>query len=178
MYNLILPGQESFNESTGEFVQGEDKIYPIEHSLVSLSKWESKYEKPFLSKEEKTPEEVVDYIIMMSDNKLTVEDLNTLPSESIDDLMKYLESKQTATWFSKQDDKPSREIITAELIYFWMISFNIPVEFENWHINRLMTLIRVCSEKNAPPKKRSKADIMARNRELNRQRRAKMNTEG
>jgi hypothetical protein len=103
-----------------------------------------------------------------------------LSEENLSEINKYIDAKMTATWFSEigASAKKNTEIITAELIYYWMITFNIPIEFQHWHLNRLFTLIKICNVKNAPPKKMSRSDIVARNRELNEQRRAQMGTAG
>jgi len=154
----------------------------LEHSLVSLSKWESMYEKPFYGKEDKTPEETKTYIRQMiltpdvPDN--VVERFKT---EHYNQVTEYINSKQTATWFSEMQE-PKRgqpEAITAELIYYWMISFQIPFDpCEHWHLNRLMTLIRIAGIKQAPPKKMGKAEWAAKQRALNEQRRQQMGSSG
>jgi len=177
---IVIPGGELFNELTNEFANFEDLTLELEHSLVSLSKWEAKFEKPFLTKETKSDEEVFAYIeFMILNPKISPEVIFHLSSENIEAINKYIDAKMTATWFTEtQTPSTSREVITAELIYYWMISFRIPIEFENWHLNRLFTLIKVFNVKNAPPKKMSKSEIAARNRDLNAQRRAQFGTRG
>ena len=152
----------------------------LEHSLISLSKWESKWCKPFLTKEEKTYEETIDYIKCMTLTKGVPDEVySRLSRENIEAINKYIEAPMTATYFSKeQNRKGGREVITNELIYYWMIALNIPVEFEKWHLNRLLTLIRVCNIKNQPPKKMSRREIMSRNAALNAARKKQFNTSG
>lgn len=152
----------------------------LEHSLVSLSKWESKYNRAFLSKQEKTIEETLDYIKYMTiTQNVKSEVYGNLTNANLDQINKYIESPQTATYFS--DDKvcqTSREQITAEIIYYWMIALNIPFECQKWHLNRLLTLVKVCNIKNQPPKKRSRREIMNHNAALNASRRQQLNTKG
>lgn len=179
MLKIVVPGKEMFDETSQEFVTVGDVVLELEHSLVSLSKWESFHEKPFLG-EEKTTEEVFSYIKFMNltpDVPETV--FENLSEENLSEIQKYLDAKMTATWFSEAPGAPqTRDVITAELIYYWMITFQIPFECENWHLNKLFTLIRVCNIKQAKPKKMSRAEIAARNRELNAQRKAQLGTTG
>lgn len=170
-----------WDEEKEEFVEPETLILDLEHSLVSLSKWESKYHKPFFSKAEKTSEEIFDYIKMMTvTENVEAEVYGRLTQANVDDIRAYIDDTMTATTFGKESKtQHSREIITSELIYYWMIASNIPFDpCQDWHINRLLTLIKVCSIKNSPPKKMSKRDIMSRNAALNAERRAKLNSKG
>lgn len=181
MLEITIPEAEYFNEELNEFISIKEQKLRLEHSLVSISKWESKWKKPFMSeKTKRTKEEVLDYFRCMTINK----DVNPLvyeymPIEIFDQINAYIQDPQTATWISDiEGENGSREIITSELIYYWMIEANIPLECERWHLNRLITLIRIFSIKKGPQKKMSKGEIMARNRMLNEQRRAKMKTKG
>lgn len=178
MLLLTIPPIEMFNEKTGEFVYSKETKISLEHSLVSLSKWESRWNKPFLSKDNKTLEETIDYIRCMTiTQNVDPEVYFRLTDENINTINKYIESPMTATTFS-DNGHSSREIITSELIYYWMISLNIPMECQKWHLNRLLTLIRVCNIKNAPAKKMSRREIMNRNAALNAARRKKLNSTG
>jgi hypothetical protein len=180
MLTIVVPGVEMFDERSQEFTTRDDVVLELEHSLVSLSKWESIYEKPFLGNTEKTIDEVVEYIKAMTLTPEVPEEIFKKLSEgNITEINEYIDAKMTATWFSEMPGAPkSREVITSEVIYYWMIAFNIPFECERWHLNRLFTLIRVCSIKQGKPQKMSRSQIAAQNRELNAQRRAQFNTTG
>lgn len=179
MLTITIPEQEMYNEETQEFFSYGEQTLQLQHSLVSLSKWESKWCKPFLSKEAKTDEEVLDYIRCMTiTQNVKPETYNRLTQGNLEAINKYIDSPMTATTFSNQQQKSGQEVVTSELIYYWMISFNIPMECQKWHLNRLLTLIRVCNVKNAPAKKMSKRDIMSRNAALNASRRSKLNSKG
>jgi hypothetical protein len=180
MLTITIGGTESFDDGRQTFVITGGRKVHLEHSLLSLSKWESKHEKPFLGKDEKSPEEVISYVeCMLLDDNLPEDILHQLSEENFKQINDYLEAKRTATWFSEQPSEPkSREVITSELIYYWMTTFQIPWEAESWHLNRLFTLIRVCNVKAAKPKKMSRNEIAQRNRELNAQRKAQLGTSG
>ena len=180
MLVLKVPGTELFNEKTNEFITESEFTIELEHSLASLSKWESKFEKPFLGSDEKTDEEVFYYIKCMILTEEYPSDLKRrLTNENLKEINDYISAKMTATWFrDTPGPKGTSEVITAELIYYWMITFNIPFECQHWHLNKLFTLIKVFSIKNAKPEKMSKRDLLARNRELNAQRKAQLGTKG
>lgn len=180
MLQIVIPAVEMWDESKQEFVAFKEQTLQLEHSLVSLSKWESKWCKPFLSKEEKTTEETLDYVRCMTlTQNVNPEVYNRLSKQNIEDINKYIEAPMTATTFSEdRTGRSNRERVTSELVYYWMIALNIPVEFQKWHLNRLLTLIRVCNIKNQPPKKMSKRDIMSRNAALNAARKKQFNTTG
>ena len=180
MLRITVPSQEYYDEALEEFVTLEPVTLELEHSLTSLSKWESFWEKPFLGPAVKTTEETLSYIECMT---LTVNvDRNVysrLSNENLEASNTYIDARMTATWFV--DSKPSgkaHDVITAEIVYYWMISLNVPFECQNWHLNRLLTLIRVCNEKNSPAKKLSRAELAARNRALNEERKAQLKTQG
>lgn len=181
MLQITVPAVEQWDEQKQEFITtGKEQTLCLEHSLVSLSKWESKWNKIFLDKREKTTEEILDYIKCMTLTQNVNPDIyNRLTVENFQQIHEYIEAPMTATTF--YDDKRgggSREKVTSELIYYWMIALNIPFECQKWHLNRLLTLIRVCNVKNAPPKKMSKRDIASRNAALNAARRKQLNTRG
>lgn len=180
LYITVPITAEMYNEELGEFIPAQEQILRLEHSLVSISKWESKYCKSFLGTPEKTEEEILDYIKCMTLTQNVDPDVfNHLTRENILQINEYIAAPMTATTFPEdKSSKKSNEIVTAELIYYWMIALNIPIEFQKWHLNRLLTLVRVCNVKNQPPKKMSKRDIMSRNAALNAQRRAKLNSKG
>lgn len=180
MLRLTIPAADLWDEGKQEFVRTKEQTLELEHSLVSLSKWESKWHKAFLSKDDKTYEETLDYIKCMTLTKnVDPEIYSYLTHTNILQVNQYIQDSMTATYFSEdKTGKSSREVVTAELIYYWMIALNIPFECQKWHLNRLLTLIRVCNIKNAPPKKRSKREIMSRNAALNAARRKQHGTKG
>ena len=180
MLRITIPAVEQWDEEKQEFISTKEQMLSLEHSLVSLSKWESKWCKAFLTKQEKTFEETLDYIKFMTlTQNVDPEVYKYLTNGNIDEVNRYIEAPMTATYFLEdKNGKTSREQITAELIYYWMISLNIPFECQKWHLNRLLTLIKVCNIKNTPPKKRSKKEIMSRNAALNAARRKQLNTKG
>ena len=182
MLTLVIEGQEMWDESTESFRKddGETLILNLEHSLISLSKWESKFEKSFLGKQEKSVEEIIAYIeAMIVDEKQPKGIIEKLTQTHISEINSYIDSKQSATYFSELERKSGRnEPITSELIYYWMIAFNIPFECQTWHLNRLFALIRICNMKNAKPEKMSKHAVAQRNRELNDARKKQLGTSG
>lgn len=179
MLKITIPGREMFNEKTQEFFNTKEYTLQLEHSLVSVSKWESKWNKPFLDKKPKSIEETIDYIRCMTITQNISPDVyNNLTQENIDAVNKYIDAPMTATTFSNNKGKINNEVITSELIYYWMTALNVPMEAQKWHLNRLLTLIRVCNVKSQPGKKMSKRDIMQRNASLNAARRAKLNSKG
>ena len=173
MLSITIPEVELWDEVNHEFINIEGGTLQLEHSLASLYDWESKWHKPFLSKEPHSYEETMDYVRCMILNKDANQELcKYLTSQNIEEINKYIEDPMTATWFSKDRTAPAnKSVITAEIIYYWMVTLNIPQECQYWHLNRLMTFIRVCNEKNKPPKKMSKKDLLDRHRIINEARR-------
>lgn len=180
MLQITIPATEQFNEETNEFVTTKPQTLQLEHSLISLSKWESKWCKSFLSSKTKTNEEMIDYVRCMTITpNVKPEVYYYLSAENVAAVNAYIDAPMTATVFNDVDSKGrQRDVITSELIYYWMIANNIPFECQKWHLNRLITLIRVCNIKNNPGKKMSKREIMTRNASLNAARRRKMNSRG
>ena len=180
MLCITIPATERWDESRQVFVNTKEQKLQLEHSLISLSKWESKWCKPFLSKKDKTFEETIDYIRCMTlTSNVDPNIYYCLTNENIREINNYIDAPMTATFFAEERaGGVNREITTSELIYYWMISHNIPFECQKWHLNRLLTLIRVCNVKNAPPKKRSTREIMSRNAALNAERRKRLNSKG
>lgn len=181
MLELIIKGDEYWDEVKEEFVCINNVVLQLEHSLVSVSKWESKWRKPFLSKTEKTVEESVDYIRYMTITpNVDASVYNRIGDEHIVKVSEYIEDPMTATVVSDTTNSKvgSSEFVTAELIYYWMTALNIPHEYETWHLNKLLTFIKVCNIKNSPPKKMSQQEVMRRNAALNAKRRQQLNSKG
>jgi hypothetical protein len=180
-------GREVWDSKREEFIAIPD-IRPttlvLEHSLLAVSKWESKFHKAFLGKSEKdrkTPEEMLEYIKCMTINNVDPNIYYCLTNEQIKEIGDYISDSMTATTIRQPPGKTgprTSETVTSELIYYWMVVHQIPFECQKWHLNRLLTLIQVCNIKNAPAKKMSKRDIYAQNRSLNAARRAKHHSHG
>jgi hypothetical protein len=182
MLTITIPGEEFWDDEKERFFTVNDTTLEMEHSLVSLSKWEAKWEKPFLGSGEKTPEQILDYIKFMTlTPNIPPEVFLKLQTHHYEQINAYIDAKMSATWFNESIAKPGpkrREVITAEIIYYWMDSFGIDLEWENRHLSRLFTMIKVHNEKNQPEKKVDKKAIMERNRRLNEERLAKLGTSG
>lgn len=180
MLTITIPGGELWDEGKEEFIQIKPRTLQLEHSLVSISKWESKWHKAFLSKHDKTSEETTDYVKCMTlTQNVEPEVYGRLSADNISKINCYIEDAMTATTFSEEKHGGTgREVVTAELIYYQMIALNIPFECQKWHLNRLLALIRVCDIKSRPPKRRSGRSLMSRNAALNAERRREWNTRG
>lgn len=189
MIEIVIPEQhyELFNEKTEEFlppINIKETRIQLEHSLISLKKWEQKWHKPFLGKTDQLSyDEITDYIRCMTlSHGVDPEIYHWMPKEVIEEILEYIKDPMTATWF--RDDKlvgaqkSSREVITAEIIYYWMITLNIPVEFQKWHLNQLLTLIKVVSIKNGKSKKVDAKTAAQERAALNAKRRAEYKSKG
>lgn len=176
MLTIEVPGPVMFDEEKEEFIYGDPTVLQLEHSLLSISKWESRWRKAFLGKRKKTDEEIFDYIRCMTVTKYVDPSVYTrLTDENMDAINQYISEPMTATYFPAETGTAgSSETVTADLIYYWMVTFRIPFECQKWHLNRLMALIKVCSIKNSPPKKRSLKDRA----QLNADRKRRLNTKG
>lgn len=184
MLEIKVPiSPEGWDEVKQEFVEPKMQALKLEHSLVSLSKWESKWCKPYLTRDAKTQEESIDYVRCMTITQNVDPDVyNHLTNENITEVDEYINAKMTATWFTEEPGskgtRSSGEQVTSELIYYWMISLNIPFKCEKWHLNRLLTLIRVCDVKSKPQKKMSMKERLSRQAALNAKRKKQFNTKG
>lgn len=181
MLRIVIPGVDAWDEINEEFVTTQDTVLVLEHSLISISKWEAKWHKPFLGKDQKTPEQITDYIKCMTITPNVKDEVyNFLTKENIDDVLAYINDPMTATTITDRSGsrRASREIVTSELIYYWMVALEIPFECQKWHINRLMMLIQICEVKNQPDKKMSRKSTMQQNAALNAARRQKARSRG
>lgn len=180
MLYLTVKGRELYDSEHNRFIDAKTQTIQLEHSLVSISKWEARWKKPFLSNKTMTVEETVDYIRCMT----ITQNVNPylyfcIDDDNVKEVTAYVYDPMTATWFSKDEKKsPNRAVYTSEVIYWQMITLGIPFECQKWHLNRLLTLIHVCNEKNTPPKKLSGRELANRNRALNAARRKKYNSRG
>lgn len=180
MLEIVVPAKEFYDEATNRFTKSKAQILQLEHSLISIYKWEAKWHKAFLGKEPRTDEESLDYVRCMTINK-GVDELTYLSiTHALSDQIKsYIEDTMTATkFFGDKDGPTNKDTITAELIYYWMIELHIPMEFEKRHLNQLLTLIHVCNFKNGPQKKMPRKETRSRNKAINDARRKQLNTTG
>jgi hypothetical protein len=180
MLEIHIPSKELYDEKTETFSMSKAYHLQLEHSLISISKWESKWLKAFLSNSEKTIPETIDYIRCMTVNaNVNPEAYTLITNDIVEQVSAYIEAPMTATTFSKSNSNTiNREIVTSEIIYYWMVTFNIPFECEKWHLNRLLAFINVCNIKNQPTKKVGKKELYSRNTALNAMRRQQLNTTG
>lgn len=178
MLIVNVPEREYYDSKTGTFETQPASILEIEHSLVSISKWESKWCKPFIGKYDKTDVETLDYIKCMSNSPVDDSLLSRLSQQNVEDITNYIQSPMTATTISNREVGGVNRVITSEVIYSWMIMLNIPFECQYWHLNRLLTLINVCNAKNTPSKKMSRKELLSRNTSLNEARKKAMKTSG
>ena len=181
MLQITIPRTECYDEETNTFFTINEQTLHLEHSLISISKWESKWHKPFISKEDRTAEETRDYIRCMTiESNVNPNVYLAIPASTLEKVKWYISESMTATWFKEDKNAPKggKKVITSEVIYYWMISQNIPIECEKWHLNRLFTLIRVCSEKNRPQKKMSRKEHASWQRAENARRQAAYHSKG
>lgn len=180
MLKIEIPDREIWNSKTNTFSMIKGASICLEHSLVSISKWESKYHKPFISKDQKTREEIVYYIKCMTITQNVKDEVySILTNQNMEEITKYIEDPMTATKIEKTNQsKANSQFLTSELIYYYMVAYQIPFECQRWNLNRLFVLINICNEKNKNPKKYSKKDILSRNAALNKARREKLGTKG
>lgn len=191
MLVITVKATEKWDEKTNRFINlDHDTTLQLEHSLISISRWEAKWKKPYLSNLErfaKTPEEVLDYVKCMTiSNNVNPDVYQCLSSENLQAINDYISDPMTATWFSNEPQKPKgkgpimqKEVMTSELMYYYMTEYGISWEAQKWHVNRLLTLLKTFSEKeSASGKKMSTRDILKRNSRLNEARRAAMHSKG
>jgi len=182
MLKLTIQKGELFNENTQEFISLKNPVtLTLEHSLVSISKWEAKWKKSFLSTNNKTREETIDYVKCMTLTQgVDPSAYYFLSNQDIKKIDEYINDPMTATTFSEKETGKGRlpKVITSEQIYSWMVMYNIPFECQKWHLARLMVLIRICANANAPQKKMSTKEILSRNSSLNQARRAALHSRG
>lgn len=181
MLQITVPDREWFDNNTQQFYSLKGGVLKLEHSLLSISKWESKWHKPFLNrdaKDTKTNEELYDYVRCMSIvPNVSMELILGLTEENLKDIFAYIDNPMTASYVHERKSQTHGEVLTSELLYYYMISLGIPFECEKWHLNRLIMLIKICSVKNNP-RKMSRSEILAQNHALNQARRKRLGSKG
>ena len=181
MLEIVVPASEGWDEQKEQFVQIlKEQTIVLEHSLVSISKWESKWRKPFFSKKLKSDEEMLDYIRCMTiTQNVKPEVYRCLSTDNLARINDYMDSPMTATWFNDEAGGGNNKAqMTSELMYYNMIAYGIPFECQKWHINRLITLMRICDIKNRKPEKSNTGDILRQNAALNAKNRKKYKSNG
>ena len=181
MISFVISPEELWDHKNEVFVHKAPVMIHLEHSLRAISKWEARYCKPFIGKKEWTASEMLDYVrCMCLDDSIDPAVFLSLSAKQMEAVQAYIDLPMTATWFSNNEQRVGNRgsAVTSELIYFWMSSYGIDWQAQDWHLNRLMTLIRICSEKNKPPKKMPKGAAAARQRALNAKRLKKSHTGG
>lgn len=182
MLQITVPGTETWDEEKNLFSYSKPFVLRLEHSLVSISKWEMRWEVPYLKtleRKEMTERQFIDYVKCMTMNQNVPEDVyENLTYANAEAIKEYIDRKMTAAWIAKGVARPSQETVTSDLIYYWMFSFGVPKECEKWHLNRLMMLLDIFAVKNSNNNKMSKADIYKQNRAINEARKAKYHTRG
>lgn len=178
MLRIIVPGGEYYDENKGEFVYRKDQELQMEHSLISISKWEARWRVAYNKERQKTPEEILDYFRCMTINRVDPEVYDRLTEKNISDIIDYMNEPMTACYFNNDSPVKSKDTMTSEMIYYYMIVLGIPFECEKWHFNKLMALIEVCSIKNKPEKTMSRADLLRKNARLNAARKKAHHTKG
>lgn len=183
MLELEVSG-EFYNEKSNQFHDLKPRKIRFEHSLLSLSEWESKWRVPFLKDDEKSDKQAIDYIRMMALDPINEDELRIVVADHMEEIIHYISESHTATTissFSESVDRRSalhKQVWTSELIYFYMFSFGIPKECETWNLSRLMALIEIFSIKNSPSKKMSRRKTADMYRQINEQRRMKNHSKG
>ena len=180
MLQIYVPAQEYYDESNEMFINIPAVTLNMEHSLVAISKWEAKWGKAFLGKQEKTKEEIIDYIRCMTLNEnVNPMTYSALTNRDLSKVKEYLEARMSASYLPEKTPGEKGDTVTSELIYYWMVALQIPFECQYWHLNRLLTLVQICNMKNNPDKhKMSRSELLSRNRALNAARRAKYHSRG
>lgn len=179
MLEITIPDTELYDEIANEFVEVKGVVLRLEHSLVSISKWESNWKEPFLSEEPKTLAQTIDYVRCMTINQnVDPKVYEALTNENINAVNEYIGESRTATTFSDTNKSSRKDIITSELIYWWMAQFNIPMECQKWHLSRLLALVRIASIKSSPQKNMSRRAVLSQNAALNAARRKARGSKG
>ena len=183
MLRITIPAIEMWDERTNEFVYSEEQTLDLEHSLVALSAWESKWHKSFFSRKDKTDEESLDYIRCMTITpNVDPEVYLRLSKDNLDKIHEYMNDPMTAAYFPKDQGEDGggggKDTVMSELIYYWMITLGIPPQYDTWHLNKLLALIRVCEIKNQPPRTRKSSDVARSYAAMNAARKQKLGTKG
>lgn len=186
MIQIVVPKGEVFDNTNQLFRRvTKDTTLQLEHSLISLQKWEAKWHVPFLSSKEKTLEQTIDYIRCMCLTPNVKEDVfYCIPTTEMVRIADYIDDPMTATTVrhrGKPGGAKKKKIVTAEVIYYWMVALNIPTEYRKWHLNQLLMLIQVINAENEsqnPKNKRKKHEILADYRAINEANKKLYNTKG
>lgn len=179
---VTIPDQEMWDSEKNEFVYVKGCTIRMKHSLLSISKWEMTWKKPFLKPGYvMTEEETLDYYRCMTITQNVDPGIyRYIPTSEQEKINKYIETPMSAYIPQNKKSGGVKHTFVSEHIYYWMTAANIPQSYEKWHLSRLLNLLEIAANENDPKKskKMSRGEIYKQNQELNSARRKALGTHG